>query len=106
MAIDRYSEILKELQDLHDKKAKDYGSDKDQYVNIRNSQDFGIPAWIGCMIRANDKMKRIQTAATQAITTDEVSLANESLEDSLRDLAVYSIIGLVMLEEYMDEHTT
>ena len=52
-----------------------------------------MPAWVGSAMRANDKMKRIQAFARRG------SLMNESLEDSLRDLAVYAVIALVLLEE-------
>jgi hypothetical protein len=48
---------------------------------------------VGCMVRANDKMKRLQTFAIKG------SLANESVEDSLLDLAVYAIIGLQLFRE-------
>ena len=89
----RFHEILKELGAMHDKKQSDYGSAADPFQNVRASQAFGVPSWIGCMIRANDKMVRIQKAARSG------KLYNESLEDSLRDLAVYSIIGLCLLEE-------
>lgn len=89
----RFHELVEELLILHDTKALDYGVDEDPLRNVRNSQDFGVEPWIGCMIRANDKMKRIQTFAQKG------TLANESIYDSLRDLAVYSIIGIVLLEE-------
>lgn len=89
----RFHQILAELGALHDKKQADYGRDTDPFANVRASSDFGVPSWIGCMIRANDKMRRIQTAAQGK------TLLNESLADSLQDLAVYSIIALVLLEE-------
>lgn len=89
----RFHEILAELGRLHDRKQADYGRASDPFANIRASDDFGITPWIGAMIRANDKMRRIQKAASGG------TLANESLEDSLRDLAVYSIIALVLFEE-------
>ena len=73
----------------------DYGTSNDPFANIRASEDFNIPAWVGCMMRANDKMVRIQTAAQKG----KDQLKNESLRDSLMDLAVYSIIGIVLLEE-------
>jgi len=92
----RFHAILKELGEMHDRKQADYGSAGDPFQNVRASERFGIPAWIGCMVRANDKMVRIQKAARLGVG----SLRNESLEDSLRDLAVYSIIGLCLLEEY------
>jgi hypothetical protein len=89
----RFHEILKELGDLHDRKQADYGREGDPFANVRASEDFGVSPWIGAMIRANDKVRRIQTYAKRG------SLVNESLEDSLRDLAVYSIIALLLLEE-------
>lgn len=89
----RFHEILDELGALHDKKQQDYGTTADPFANVRASEAFGIPAWKGCMIRANDKMTRIQKAAREG------KLANEALEDSLRDLAVYAIIGLCLWEE-------
>jgi len=92
----RFHELLKELGEMHDRKQADYGSSADPFQNVRASTAFGIPAWKGCMIRANDKMVRIQKAAR------EEKLSNESLEDSLRDLAVYTIIGLCLWEEYRD----
>lgn len=95
----KFHDILTQLGELHDQKQKDYGSDNDPFKNVRNSGDFGVPAWIGCMVRANDKMKRIQTASSQVLNGDEVSMANESVEDSFMDLAVYAVIGLVLYRE-------
>lgn len=89
----RFHEILQELGELHDKKQQDYGRGDDPFANVRASEAFGIPAWIGCMARANDKMIRIQRMARDGV------LSNESLEDSLRDLAVYAVIGLCLWEE-------
>src|SRR3990172_6229695 len=91
----RFHAILKELGEMHDRKQADYGSSADPFQNVRASEAFGIQPWVGCMVRANDKMVRIQKAARSG----SASLKNESLEDSLRDLAVYSIIGLCLLEE-------
>lgn len=78
---------------MHDKKQKDYGREGDPFANVRASADFGVPAWIGCTIRMNDKMKRLQKAARGG------TMANESVEDSLLDLAVYAIIALVLRRE-------
>jgi hypothetical protein len=89
----RFHQILAELGELHDKKQKDYGRDADPFANVRASEAFGIPGWVGCAVRANDKMIRIQKAASGG------ALMNESLEDSLRDLAVYAVIALCLLEE-------
>lgn len=90
-----FHDIIDELKELHDRKQADYGTDEDPFANVRMSEDFGIPAWVGCMMRANDKMKRLQTQAIKG------RLQNESAEDGFLDLAVYAIIGLIL---YREEH--
>lgn len=89
----KFHAILKELGDLHDKKQKDYGTHTDPFANVRASVDWGMPGWVGCMVRANDKMKRLQTYAQTG------NLANEGVRDSFLDLAVYAVIGLCLFEE-------
>ncbi len=78
---------------LHAKKQKDYGRTDDPFANVRASEEWGIPGWVGAMVRAQDKVRRLQTHASRG------SLANESVKDSLLDLAVYALISLVLYEE-------
>jgi hypothetical protein len=78
---------------LHAKKQRDYGKEGDPFANVRASEEWGVPGWVGAMIRATDKVRRLQTHATRG------SLINESVEDSLLDLAVYSLIALVLYEQ-------
>lgn len=89
----RFHALLKQIGELHDKKQLDYGRAADPFANVRASDAFGIAPWVGCMIRANDKMRRIQQLAQTG------TLKNESVEDSLMDLAVYSLIGLILYRE-------
>jgi len=86
-------QILKELGEIHDKKQRDYGVPEDPFANVRSSVEWGIPGWVGCMVRANDKIRRLQTMAKTG------KLSNESARDSFLDLAVYAIIGLCLFEE-------
>lgn len=88
-----FAMVLGELQRMHDRKGQDYGRAGDSFANVRGSEDFGIPGWVGALVRANDKMRRLQNAASGA------SLANESVEDSLLDLAVYAVIALILYRE-------
>ena len=90
---ERFHNLLAKIGELHDRKQEDYGSDSDPFANVRASQEFGIKPWIGAILRGNDKMSRIKTFVQKS------SLKNESLEDSLMDLAVYALIALVLLEE-------
>lgn len=89
----RFKAILDEMWALHQKKAADYGTDSDLLSNLRGSEAFGIPAWLGALIRMNDKVRRLQTFARKK------SLVNESVEDSLTDLACYAILALILLRE-------
>lgn len=88
-----YLKLLDEMKELHCRKAADYGRGKDPFANVRAGADFGVPAWVGVMIRANDKMHRIKSFLANG------SLKNESVEDSLKDLAAYALIALVLYRE-------
>jgi hypothetical protein len=88
-----YLKLLDEMRVLHCKKAADYGRGEDPFANVRAGADFGVPAWVGVMIRANDKMHRIKSFIQNG------ELKNESVEDSLKDLAAYALIALVLLRE-------
>lgn len=88
-----FHDTLQDMATLHDRKQADYGRSDDPFANVRASEDFGIPGWVGAMVRANDKMRRLQAAARGQ------NLKNESVEDSLIDLAVYSVIALLLFQE-------
>lgn len=88
-----YYKILEEMADLHERKARDYGTGEDPLANIRASEEFGVPAWLGAVLRGNDKMKRLKAYAING------TLANEGVEDSLMDLAAYAMIALVLFRE-------
>ncbi len=89
----RFVEILQQIKALHIKKSADYGADDDLLANVRGAEEFGIPAWIGVLIRMRDKMSRLARFAKKG------ALQNESAQDSLRDLASYSLIASILLEE-------
>lgn len=89
----RFHEILTELGALHDEKSKGYGTDEDPFANVRGSEEWGVEAWIGGMIRGTDKIRRLQTFARKG------ELPFEAVEDAFRDLAVYCVISLVLFEQ-------
>jgi len=89
----RFHQLLTEIGTLHDRKQADYGSNVDPFANVRASEDFGIPGWVGGVMRLNDKVHRLKQFAQKGV------LANESAEDSMMDIAVYSLIALVLYRE-------
>lgn len=78
---------------MHDRKQADYGTDTDPFANVRTTEEWGVPAWVGAMVRLNDKVQRLKSLIKNG------KLHNESAEDSLRDIAVYATIALVLWEQ-------
>lgn len=89
----RFHALLKKIGELHDKKQEDYGRETDPFANVRGSADFGVRPWVGALIRANDKVRRLQRFAQRG------SLANEGAKDSMLDLSVYALIAFILYEE-------
>lgn len=86
--------VLEELRTLHLRKTKDYGADDDALANIRNSADvINVPAYAGCVLRMSDKMHRLRSFFRRG----EVEF--DGVEDTLLDLAAYSVIALVLYRE-------
>ena len=90
---EKFEQRLLALARLHELKARDYGSEDDSYANVRSSAEFGVPAWIGALVRLNDKVTRLKQFARRG------SLANESAVDSMRDIAVYAVIAEILYGE-------
>lgn len=89
----RFHQILQELGELHDLKQKDYGKNADPFFNARASSEWGMPGWVGAMMRASDKMRRLQSLARTG------KLALDRAENDMRDIAVYAVIALVLYED-------
>ena len=89
----RFHDLLAEAGALHDVKQADYGKGDDPFANVRSSEDWGMPGWVGAMVRLNDKVKRLQKLGRTG------GLMNESAIDSFMDIAVYALIARVLYEE-------
>lgn len=74
------------MAELFEKKNHDYG---DSFEKIFN--DYGL---LSSVIRIRDKIGRIET-----LMEKEAKVIDESIEDSLLDLATYSIMTLIELKK-------
>lgn len=93
----RFSKLLNEMHDIYERKNSGYaGQDSfDPFANFRMSEKLGISAFKGCLVRMSDKFVRICN-----LTRDETNnKVNESITDTLIDLAVYSLIAICLFEE-------
>lgn len=82
----RFKQITKEMIELYEKKNHDYGdSFGDTY------QKLGL---ISAVTRITDKVNRLQS-----LSTKEQKINNESIRDTLIDLANYAVMMIIELEE-------
>jgi hypothetical protein len=93
-----FFDLCEQLKATHFGKAKDYGcpSGTDPLANIRNGARFvGIEPWRAAMVRLSDKVTRLATFNATG------TLEFEGVEDTLLDLASYSLLALLL---YREEH--
>jgi hypothetical protein len=90
----RFYELLLEIAELHARKNHDYAKDGDPMSNLRMCEAVGVPAYKGVLVRLSDKWSRITE-----LSKKEAQVADESIKDTLRDMAVYALLGLILLEE-------
>lgn len=77
----QFAEEAKQCTELYSKKNHDYGNSFDKGMDI-----IGMAYGVG---RIYDKMNRLVT-----LTKEDAAVKDESIDDTLRDLACYSIMLL------------
>lgn len=80
-----YDEVLKELRELYQKKNSDYGNSFSIIF-----EKFGLKSTV---IRLWDKIMRLETLCEK-----EAEVKDESIEDTLMDLANYCILTLAEMK--------
>lgn len=86
--------VLDRLREVHERKSADYGDKDDPLANVRRGAELiGVEHWKGCLVRIADKLQRIKNFCAGE------QLKNESVVDSLDDLASYAVIMRALYEE-------
>ena len=97
----RFYELLNTIKNLHDAKKHDYGAKEDIFANFRLSALTGISPWKGSVVRMGDKYSRI----CSFIKNGDFKFKEENIKDTLLDMAIYSLITIVLYEKEMfDSH--
>lgn len=78
--------------DLIRRKNADYAGSADPFLNFKLSEHLGIPAEKAIVVRMGDKLQRIANLLER-----EAQVKDESVDDTLKDLANYSLILLAYL---------
>jgi hypothetical protein len=89
----RFYALLDEIAALHSRKNHDYAKTDEPLSNFHRSRALGVEPWRGVLVRMSDKWSRIEQLSSGKVAK------NESLRDSLIDLAVYALIDVLLIED-------
>lgn len=84
--INLFEDITIQMRDTYERKNADYGNSFEQQYN-----EYGL---ISSCIRLEDKLRRLKT-----LTKSEAKVKDESIEDTLLDLANYSILTIMSIRK-------
>lgn len=88
---DRLEKLMAEMLEIYKAKNKDYGDSFSESL-----EEFGL---IAPVVRMNDKMNRIKSLTKKG----DRQVKDESLRDSLMDLANYALMTVVELDQQIEE---
>lgn len=83
-SISKFKEITDSMAKTYEAKNHDYGNSFDQSLN-----EFGL---VASVVRLSDKMNRIKS-----LIKKEAQVKNESIEDTLLDMANYAIMTVLWM---------
>lgn len=88
----RYTKIVNEMYEIYKAKNADYGdSVHDTFLK------YGL---LSFLVRMEDKISRLRSLTLKG--KEEQRVKNESIQDTLQDLANYAILAIIELEEQAD----
>lgn len=94
--IDFANKFFRTCLETTKKKNEDYtGKSDDALANFRSVELYNIPAEVGLLTRMQDKMMRIGSY----ITKGKLEVSDESVTDTLMDLANYSMLLAAYIED-------
>ena len=92
----KWDNIITNITKLMKDKNNDYSSDVDPLANLKLCEVAGIPSWKGVVgVRMADKYSRLQSYCR----TENYAVKDEGFRDTLIDMAVYSLLALMLFEE-------
>jgi hypothetical protein len=94
-----FDDALDELKMLHDAKNHDYATAENPYKNLEGCERLGIEAWRGIVIRLMDKFERVE----QYCVNGELAIKSEGMEDTFKDIAVYSTLAMILFRREQDK---
>lgn len=91
--VQRFEEITNAMFDLYKRKNADYGNSV-----AKTFDEYGL---VSFLVRIEDKLNRVATLTKKSTTEQQIK--DEKIEDTLLDLANYSIMALIELDRVKSE---
>lgn len=91
--VQKFEEITTSMFDLYKRKNADYGNSV-----AKTFDEYGL---VSFLVRIEDKLNRVATLTKKSTTEQQVT--DEKIEDTLLDLANYSIMALIELDRVKSE---
>lgn len=89
-SVERFTEITNNMAKIHAAKNHDYGNSFEQSLD-----KFGL---VASVVRLGDKMNRIES-----LTKKEAQVKDESIKDTLLDMANYAIMTVMWMDKKSGE---
>ena len=86
--VQKFEQITTNMFDLYKRKNADYGNSV-----AKTFDEYGL---VSFLVRIEDKLNRVATLTKKSTTEQQVK--DEKIEDTLLDLANYSIMALIELD--------
>lgn len=99
----QFYELLIKMAQIHDEKNSDYAKLDEPFSNFKRCEEFSVQSWIGSMVRMSDKWSRLVELTRKYQEGKGPTVKDESLKDTLIDLANYSLICYILFEEAEDQ---
>jgi hypothetical protein len=89
-----YDELLEKARDIAHRKNSNYTTSNDPMSNFRECEKLGIKGSMGIAVRISDKYSRVCQ-----LIKGTPDMVNESLEDTLLDMANYCLLLICKLRD-------
>ena len=87
-----FYKLLETMAQVHSDKNHDYAGEGDPLRNFKASERMGIEPWVGVAVRMCDKFTRFENFIKQR----ELHVKDETIDDTLIDLANYALICILL----------
>lgn len=88
--IELHKKLLNSMHELYIKKNSDYGDSVHETY-----KKYGL---VSFLVRIEDKLNRVKTLSEKPCKQNDAKVIDEKIEDTLMDLANYSILALIELK--------